>query len=195
MPENSLEGVIKLFERFRFTLKISKPRISKLGDYRAPQGRYGHRISVNSDLNPYNFLITFVHEIAHLSVREKYGGKVLPHGAEWKDEYRMHLMPFVSDTIFPHKVIKPLITHLNKPPASSCADAELLRVLNEYDEESDYVYLEELPVNSTFILKGGRTFIKGEKIRKRYKCFELPSKAVYTLSPVSEVMPIGLAFK
>ncbi|MFM7725297.1 MAG: SprT-like domain-containing protein, partial [Flavobacteriales bacterium] len=82
-------------------LKIAGVRSSKLGDYRPLSDGRGHRITVNHDLNPFSFLITFTHEVAHLHCFLKYGPRHDAHGKEWKDEFRQLLGHFLDRQIFP----------------------------------------------------------------------------------------------
>ena len=69
---------------YDFDLKITRPRKSKLGDFRPPKPGKRSSITMNEDLGPYQFLTTFVHELAHLITWEKYGHRAAPHGKEWK---------------------------------------------------------------------------------------------------------------
>ena len=92
LPELSVPIVFDWVKSNNVQLKIAKNTTTKLGDYRPPQGRYGfHRISVNHDLNKYNFLLTFVHEFAHLKNWEQHKRNVNPHGKEWKLAFREFL--------------------------------------------------------------------------------------------------------
>lgn len=147
---------------------------------------------MNQNLNSFSFLIVLVHEIAHLATWNKFGGKVNPHGKEWKEEYRLHLQPFFELNIFPQDVHECLNRYTINPKASTCADASLIKVLKKYDEESEYVHLEDIPVNCIFKMKNGKTFIKGDKIRKRYKCSTPNGKKHYLISPVAEVVQTTL---
>jgi hypothetical protein len=47
--------------------------------------------------------------------------------------------------------------------------------------------VEEIPLNNFFMLKDGRIFQKGAKLRKRYKCKEVSTGRLYLFSPVYEV--------
>ena len=77
---------------------------------------------------------------------------------------------------------------LKNPAASSCAEDALLRILRKYDAHKPGVFLlEELPPHSTFKVKGGRTFTKGNKVRKRFLCKENHSGRLFLFSPVAEV--------
>ena len=68
--------------------RITKSRSSKFGDYRPPYGFAGHRISVNHDLNPYAFLITTVHEFAHLKTWNEHKHLVKPHGSGMEKKFQ-----------------------------------------------------------------------------------------------------------
>jgi hypothetical protein len=76
---------------------------------------------------------------------------------------------------------------MQNPSASSCTDIQLLKTLKLHDKDSDFVFLEYLPINVHFLYKGSRVFVKGEKIRKRYKCIEISTGLTYLFNPLSEV--------
>lgn len=168
-------------------LRITKARNSKLGDYRHPFGKDGHRITVNHNLNPYSFLITLVHEIAHLTTWNKYQNRVAPHGAEWKNEYKTLMREVVKLNVFPADVYDALVAYMQNPAASSCSDEDLLRTLRKYDEGTEHFHLEELEENTLFALDNGMVMRKGPKSRKRYKCYEVNLKRYYMVSPLAEV--------
>lgn len=113
---------------------VSKKRNTKLGDYRPPFRGSPHRISVNGDLNKYSFLVTTLHELAHLITFEKYGHRVKPHGTQWKLEFRHVCAPVLSMGILPEDVTMALHNYLKNAKASSCTDDRLYRVLRRYDK-------------------------------------------------------------
>jgi len=172
--------------------KISRSRLSKLGDYRHPFLGKPHQITVNHNLNRYAFLITLTHEVAHLTTWNKFGRKVNPHGAEWKEEFRLHLQPLFTLNVFPEDIIIQLTKYSLNPKASSCADTDLLKALKKYDTDNSFVHLEDLPEKSVFSLRSGRTFVKGERLRKRYKCVDVASRKIYLVSPVAEVIQTSM---
>ncbi|MDQ3022070.1 MAG: SprT-like domain-containing protein [Bacteroidota bacterium] len=179
-------------DEYKFLLKITKSRTTKLGDYRHPHRGKPHQITVNHNLNKYSFLITLTHEVAHLTAWNKYRNKILPHGKEWKEEFKIHLAPIFNLKILPDDINKNLSNYYLNPKASSCADIGLMKVLKRYDENSLYVHLEDIPCKSIFKLRNGSEFIKGDKIRKRYKCINVLNKRAYLVSPVAEVMQTTL---
>ena len=188
LPDGSFEGVAYYLQHYKVQLTITRQRQSILGDYRNAHEGQGHRISVNGNLNKYSFLITLLHELAHLFTYEQFGHKVSSHGKEWKNEFSKILAKFLLQKIFPADIEKALLKTLQNPSASSCGDEKLLRVLHQYDAKKEGVYLiEALPQGSLFKIKGGRIFQKGERVRKRFKCMEVATKKLYLFSPVYEV--------
>ncbi|PCJ89910.1 MAG: sprT domain-containing protein [Flavobacteriales bacterium] len=183
----------KILSQHKVALKITRPRVTKLGDYRPPQNGHPHRVSINNNLNKYAFLITLLHEIAHMKNWEKHEDKVKPHGQEWKTIFRELILPFIGLNIFPDDVMRTLANYMKNPAAASCTDTVLLKALKKHDQQIN-PYLEEFPEKTIFKLanakNGKRVFQKGEKLRKRYKCVEVNSKRTYLVSAVAEVEAI-----
>ena len=190
IPEQSVELISEWMVMFNFNLRITKNRSSKLGDFRNATSTERHKISVNHNLNPFAFLITLVHEIAHLTCWEKHKWRVKPHGEEWKGEFKKLMHYFFFENIFPEDIKFSLERYMQDPAASSCSDVNLQRVLKKYDtihHSNNFILLEQIPTETKFIYNGKRIFIKGEKIRKRIRCVEVESKRAYLFSPLAEV--------
>lgn len=196
LPPHTSEAVTAYLHRYKIHLTIARERISILGDYRHRTHHANHRISVNGNLNHYSFLITLLHELAHLLTFEQYknlpagqAGKVQAHGNEWKVIFGQLLKQFIQDKIFPADIEKELLQSLKNPAASSCAEEDLLRVLRKYDnKKGNHILVEEILPGHLFSTKDGRIFLKGEKLRKRFKCREVKTGKVYLFSPVYEVV-------
>lgn len=188
LPAGSFEEVLYYLQHYKVTLTITRQRQTILGDYRNAHAGQAHRISVNGNLNTYAFLITLLHELAHLFTYEQFGHRVMAHGKEWKNEFSKILAKFLLKKIFPADIEKALMQTLQNPAASSCGDEKLLRVLNNYDKKKPGIHLvENVPDESLFKIKGGRIFKKGKKIRKRYQCTEVQTGKLYLFSGVYEV--------
>ena len=187
LPEESVGKIAEWIIHYDFKLKIKKERSTRLGDYTAPHSGLNHTITINHNLNKYAFLITLVHEIAHLVTYNQHKNSVNPHGREWKQNFQILIQPFLTLDIFPLEVFAALRKYMSNPAASSCSDLNLLRTLKLHDEQSDTVFLEYLPINTIFLYNGSRVFQKGEKIRKRFKCKEINTGAVYLFNPLAEV--------
>lgn len=188
LPEGTYVAVEEYLRVYKIHLTVTQHRKSILGDYRHRTHFTNHRISINGTLNKYSFLITLLHEIAHLLTFEKYGNKVLAHGVEWKTLYAQLLKQFIDNKIFPVDIEKELLISLRNPAASSCAEDDLIRVLRKYDANTNgFKLVEEVPANGLFKLDDGKIFKKGEKQRKRFKCEEVKTGKIYLFSPVYEV--------
>jgi len=188
LPENSFEQVASFLQHHKVHLTITRQRESVLGDYRNAVNGKNHRISVNGNLNKFSFLITLLHELAHLLAFENYGNRILAHGKEWKLVYSSLLKDFINKKIFPPDVESALKESVQNPAASSCAEEGLTRVLRRYDEKKKDAYLlEEIPRGVYFKTKDGRVFQKGEKLRKRFRCTEKDTGLTYLISPLYEV--------
>jgi len=186
IPEHSVNQIYDWLREYNIHLKISKKRSSKLGDYRPPQNGKGHQITVNHDLNPYAFLITLVHEIAHLLVWEKHHNRAKAHGREWKETYRKLMAPFIKTKIFPDDIRSALEKYLSKSFASSGSDLNLSRTLQAYDPDPGLT-LEAIEEGSIFKLPNGKTFRKGALNRKRYRCARMDNNKVYLVSALVRV--------
>lgn len=187
MPPAAAPLIAKWIDYFQCEFKISRNRATKLGDYRHPFKNSGHKISVNNDLNRYAFLVTTVHEFAHLLTWNEYKNKVKPHGQEWKSNFKRMMSPFLEQSVFPDDIHKAILIYLSNPSASSCTDLQLSRALKKYDEQYNSSRLEEIPLNTVFTIKDGRRFRKGERLRKRYRCVCLDNGNVYLFNPLAEV--------
>ncbi|RDY61978.1 SprT-like domain-containing protein [Flagellimonas nanhaiensis] len=187
LPERAIEPCFELIKKHGVHLKVVNHRVTRHGDYRRmPNGL--HQITVNASLNKYRFLITLIHEIAHLVAFETYGRRIKPHGLEWKRTFQHLMVPFIRPEVFPSKLLPIIAHHFKNPKASSSTDARLSIALKSFDsQESDKSYVYELPMGSVFRLYNGRLFKKGKKKVKRYECVELSSGRLYLFQPNAEV--------
>ena len=188
LPPGTLEPVLHYLHFYKVHLTVARERKSILGDYRHRTRTEAHRISVNGNLNPYSFLITLLHELAHLLTFEEWGNRVQAHGQVWKSTFGKLLDQFIKHEVFPDDIKAALLRSLHNPAASSCADEVLLRVLRGYDKKpAGVVFVETVPEGVLFQTHDGRIFRKGPKMRKRFKCEEIATKKLYLFSPVYEV--------
>ena len=187
LPEHAVAPLFELIKDNAVYLKIVKERQTRHGDYRkALNGK--HEITVNANLNKYRFLITLVHEIAHLVAYEKQGRFIKPHGIEWKITFQRLMLPFIRPEIFPHSVLPLVANHFRNPTASSDTDARLAFALKQFDErKADVYFIHEVPSGSMFRIKNGRIFQKKGLRVKRYECLEIASGKLYLFNANAEV--------
>jgi hypothetical protein len=187
IPERAVKSIIEHIKKYKIYLKIVPKRSTKHGDYRRmPNGQ--HQITVNGSENKYQFLLTLVHEIAHLVAFEQFGRHIKPHGNEWKHSFQELLIPFLNASVFPEKLLPYLVNYIKNPKASSGTDAALAVALSNYNENQDHFhYVFEIPEGSTFRTENGRLFKKGKIRRKRYECLEINGGRTYVFSPNARV--------
>jgi hypothetical protein len=142
-------------------------------------------------LNKYSFLITFIHELAHLKVYKQYINRVSPHGKEWKKIYKELMMEYIQIGVFPEVIQTLLEESIKNAKASSTSDLKLSRALHQFDNTTGHVRIEELPTEAIFKTQNGKQFKKGERVRTRYKCLNLQNDRIYLFNPLTPVIQLN----
>ena len=196
LPEGSFDKVIQFLHLYNVHLTVAKERKSVLGDYKHAYQGLNHRISVNGNLNKYEFLITLLHELAHLLTFEAYKNRVEAHGVEWKICYSNLLKDFIEVDIFPKDVEKAIRKSMKSPAATANGETALLTVLHKYNtnKKEGYQLLSSLAEGVLFKTENGKIFRKGPLRRKRYTCIELKTGLNYTVSAITEVRILAVGF-
>ncbi len=189
MPPSAVSYCTALWEKLPFDFKLRKSRLSKVGDFTSRSGQ-SPQITINHDLHPFLFLMTYVHEVAHLHVHHTLGFKAAAHGEDWKTTFQTLMAPLLTAEIFPEPLLAGLKKHMASPKASSFSDAELTHLFRSINErERNAVLLSQIPEGSIFHLHG-RWFKKGKLRRTRVLCHEVKTRRQY-LVPVD--MAVGNA--
>ncbi|HCW06294.1 MAG TPA: transcription elongation protein SprT [Cytophagales bacterium] len=177
VPANSLDYCCSLWRQSPFDFKLRKSRQTKVGDFTFRVGRTP-TITVNHDLHPYLFLMTFIHEVAHHYVHQHCKGAEA-HGKVWKKTFQDLMQPILTEEIFPETLLTGLKKHMLSPKASSFSDSELTSLFRSFDQKaSTSILLSHLPEGSIFHLQG-KWFKKGKLRRTRVLCDELKTKRKY----------------
>ena len=189
LPEGAFEPVVQLIHQYKVHLTVTRERKSVLGDYRHPFLGSNHKITVNGNLNKFEFLITLLHELAHLLCFEQYRNRVEAHGKEWKNIYGNLLKAFIDLDLFPEDIKKSLKKTLLNPAATANGETALLLVLRKYNpvQKAGVVVLAHVADGTLFQEIKGRTFRKIKLRRKRIECIELATGNIYLFSALSEV--------
>lgn len=186
IPEASYGQVMALLSPDNLVVKVKPERKTRHGDYRRfPSGK--HQITVNSNLNPYRFLITLIHEIAHYEAYKSYGKQIKPHGPEWKSVFQRLMLGFLRPEVFPSDVLPLLASHFKNPKASSDSDPALALKLKQFDPANGKIFIFEVPLGAIFRMHNGKTFRKGVKRRRRFEGTELATGRLYVFNPNAEV--------
>ncbi len=189
LPGGTFDLVVPYFQSHTIHLTLTRERKTVLGDYRHPTRDFNyHRISINVNLNPYSFLITLLHEIAHLLVYIHFKNTVSPHGREWKTQFRHIMVPFLGKRLFPKNVEHALLTYLHNPSASTCTDIGLFKALYHYDEQKPgHKLIDDMEHGQWFAIEDGRVFEILEHNRTRTRCREITTGNIYLFSSITEV--------
>ncbi|MBA6156453.1 SprT-like domain-containing protein [Tenacibaculum sp. S7007] len=184
IPEKAVPLVEYLINEHKVRLKIVNQRQTKHGDFRTfPNGQT--QITVNNNLNPHQFLLTLVHEIAHHVTHKKFG-RVQPHGKHWKTVFQHLMLPFLQPEIYPKEILPHLANYLKNPKASTDTDVNLSLALRGGQAENGKSFIFEIPFESVFQFKN-TLYKRGNKRRTRYECLNLTNKKVYLFNQNAEV--------
>ncbi len=187
VPAEAVAYCTNLWQELPFDFKLRKSRLSKVGDFTCRSG-YTPQITINKDLHPFLFLMTYVHEVAHLRVHKAHGFRAEAHGEKWKTTFKELMAPLLSQQIFPEPLLSGIRRHMVSPKASSFSDSELTQLFRSSDaHERSTVLLSHIPEGSVFHLHG-KWFRKGKLRRTRVLCHEVKTRKQYLVpadSPVS----------
>ena len=184
LPLGSLPYIEKWIKSYPLTMKITRNRQTKLGDYRKLPNQKRNQITVNGDLNRIAFLFVFTHEIAHMHVYNQYNfQEVAPHGKEWKLIFGNLLIDSLS--LYPEELQPYILHHAKSPKASVGADPNISKyILDEIKHNQNF--LEDLESGTYFVL-GKKVYQKGEKVKLRYVCCEIKTQKKYLINSTAIV--------
>ena len=200
IPDQSIDYILHWFLENKVRLRISLSRSSKTGDYRPSHQNLPPRISVNNNLNPFDFLITLVHEMAHHAVWRTFAMtnheasprmhrrfRPKPHGQEWQYQFHQLMIPLMNTSVFPPDVLYMVEKYFTDLCVSRRYGMNLTRVLKKYDKPDGKEFVENIPFDAVFRLPDGRLFRRKEKVRKRFRCICMNNNRIYLFSPLAQV--------
>ena len=189
VPPQAVDYCVNLWLEHPFHFKLTRSRASKLGDYRYDPRNGSHQVTVNHDLNQYQFLITYVHEVAH-RVAHRPRTRLKPHGPHWKNTFRELMLPVLTPQVFPDDLLRLVALHMRNPKASTAGDPALVRALAQYDPDRAVgPTLADLALGDEFTFRN-RKFRKLEKKRTRSVCLDLSNERRYLIPELAEVIPL-----
>ena len=136
IPKNSHSYVKKIVAYDKIEIRVVKNRKSKHGDFRLLKSGQ-NLITINATKNPFRFLITLIHELAHFRVSKNFSYRVLPHGKEWKATFKTMILPLLNNNVFPENILSRLAKHMKNPRATTDSDEDLIIYLSKYDLNRD----------------------------------------------------------
>ena len=172
LPEDFQEYILRKIREEQIHFRLASPRKSKLGDYRYNFVKKTHSISVNIDLSEIQFMITFIHELAHKKCYDQYLGKVASHGQEWKRIFANLLIEAKTEFKLTDEWADQFNIQISNPKASA----------SDFSIEEEGLKVSQLNPSDKFKLKTGREFQLIKKRRTRYLCTDLGNGKLYAVS-------------
>ena len=184
VPLAALSHCVEQWNTYPFELRIVRERSGKLGDYRyrkTSKGLVTHVITVNHNLSPHAFLITYLHEVAHLITFREHGLRIRPHGREWQRSFRALLLPILNEEIFPTDLLAAVRHYARRPRATAHADPQLAIALQQHGAVTDgRVLLSQVPASQRFLFRN-KVYTKEKVRRTRSLCREVNSGKAYLI--------------
>jgi hypothetical protein len=180
LPENKAIAILEYLKQNNCQLRIVKVRKTKKGDFRT--NGTNHRISINDEGNQFRFLLTLVHEVAHLKTFIEFGRNAKPHGNAWKANMRLLFNLWELEEEFSEcpTLLEAILSEKNNPKACSGVDYALEKALMSFDLEQ-FNLLQDIELNEVFMFNNKR-FRKLKNRRTRALCLNLHNGKQYTLS-------------
>ena len=192
-PTESLDYVFFYFNHHRFSFKVAPTRATKKGDFKYFKDKKRIPvISVNGNLCTYDFLLVYVHELAHYMVYEHYDiFKVKSHGEEWKNAYRKLLTNLIEQVALPNDIMVAFGNYIHRIKSSTSQDEELEKVLDHYRKIPETVLrLKELQIGDHFLCRN-ELFQLDSFARTRAKCTLLRNNRKYLISGMMNVEKVN----
>jgi SprT protein len=165
----------------KFKVILTSRKSNRLGVFRVRGGEMS--IQMYTGLQPYGFLFTYLHEVAHLRIHlleEHYGKDYKSHGPEWQEQFRQlvnAVLPY-----WPEETKAILTRHMRSPRASASADPELYNALYGNGCKT----LADLQPGEKFTFRG-KDFIRAETLRTRCKAVCVETGETYRISLIANV--------
>jgi len=174
--KDDLEFVIN---KHPFQLKIVEGRKTKRGDFRPLKPLC--IITINNNLSKEQFLITLVHEIAHLHTHINHP-KAKPHGKEWKLCFKQLMLCFLTTDVFDSELLSLLAKHFINPKATTDSDMQLSMLLQQKNNENtkQNCFIFDLEPHVLFEINH-RVFKLLQKRRTRYECLEIKTNKKFLI--------------
>jgi SprT protein len=188
-PVEAIPFVMRFIGNYQFKFVISSPRISKKGDFRFRiDGKRIPSISVNRDLGKYEFLLVFIHELAHFFVYVNSPYFVKSHGEEWKNQYKNLSLQLMEEISLPQDIERAWRQHLSRIKSSSALDEELVTIFKKYKKENlNECMLKELHNGDCFFFRK-ELFRLDSFARTRATCTLLRTNRRYIIGGTAEVI-------
>ena len=184
LPDGWQAAVREMLATNPILVQVVRHRKTKHGDHQVTGKREFSIITVNASGNPWQFVLTLLHEIAHAEVAHHAIRRVAPHGKEWKSAFRRVL--YDHRYLFPADLAAPVMDYARNPTYSADSHGALASALRRHDTLDLRPTVQELALGQRFSLDGKTILIRGQLLRKWFKCTTVDGRAL-RVSPMARV--------
>lgn len=188
VPAMAKNMVAAMLQNEPVHISVVPPRKSLLGSYSPAIHARPHTITVNANLNPYQFLMVLLHEWAHYVQWQQYHSK--GHGKEWKLCFAQLLVQYVHGNVFPPDLARAVTNYAAHVKSTECADMEMCRLFQKYDnmyqKQQNSFFLADIPEKTVF-LHNEIPMQKQQTLRKYVVCKNLKNNKLYRCRPSMKV--------
>lgn len=189
VPNYGISIIDKWVHALSVHFKVVPARKTKLGDCRyAINAKTQTVITLNDNLQPIQFLVTALHELAHSKTFREQGHRVSPHGKEWQNNFKILLAECIE--VCPNPEHKSILQSVHRRPAATSGGNELLQSATKTEGAH---FLKDLNANDIFEFRK-RTFKKIKTLRTQVICEDLNNKRHYKIHGLAEVIPQSSSF-
>ncbi len=170
LPENSLDEVVAMMQKYPAVLRIETPRKESLG-----YCKWGITIGINNDLDKDRFLSVLLHEYAHLITYLTFP-KAATHGTEFYYCFQKLILKFIQRNIISEEMFLPIVNR--------SGDYEFLK------KHFGFKFaIKKIKVGRQAIYKD-EIIIRGKGRQGLINCIRLSDNSKSKLSPNTEVIPV-----
>ncbi len=184
LPEKWAEPIHTILAATPILVRVVRRRKSKHGDHRVTVSRGYSVITVNASGNPWQFVLTLLHEIAHAHVAHQCAHRAAPHGREWKHAFRQLLRDHLH--LFPSDLTDAVSDYSRDPLYSSDSHTALAAALRRHDTLDLRPTVQELSPGQMFSLNGKTVMTKERLLRTWFQCRTTDGR-IFRVSPTARV--------
>ena len=184
MPDGWQAAIHTMLSANPILVRVVRSRKTKHGDHLVTGSREFSIITVNASGNPWQFVLTLLHEIAHAEVAHHSMHRIAPHGKEWKLAFRQLLQ--AHRHLFPPDLVDPVMEYARNPLYSADSHGALGTALRRHDKQDLRPTVQELALGQRFSLDGKTVLIRQQLLRKWYRCVTTDGRAL-RVSPMARV--------
>ena len=188
-PPEAVDYAFFYFNHYQFHFKVTQSRTTKKGDFKYSRDQNKTPIiTVNGDLCSYDFLLVYIHELAHYMIYKYHDiFKMKSHGDEWKKAFKGLLINLLEQVVLPDDIKTAFHKYSHHIKSSTANDRDLEQVLDGYRNKPEgIIYLKDLREGEQFVCRN-ELFRLDSFARTRARCTLLRNNRKYLISDMMNV--------